>query len=47
VEEPALEVGRKSCEFLLNHINKKNFPPQELTLPTRLVVRESTQKRLH
>jgi LacI family transcriptional regulator len=43
VEEPALEVGRKSCEFLLNHINKKNFPPQELTLPTRLVVRESTQ----
>lgn len=45
VEEPALEVGRKSCEFLLNHINKKNFPLQELTLPTRLVVRESTSRK--
>ena len=45
IEEPALEVGRKSCEFLLNHINKKNFPPQELTLPTKLVVRESTTRK--
>jgi LacI family transcriptional regulator len=44
VEEPALEIGRKSCEFLLNHINKKNFPVQELTLPTRLIVRESTSR---
>jgi len=44
VDEPAFEVGRKCCEFLLNHINKKNFPPQELTLPTRLVVRESTRR---
>jgi len=44
IEEPALEVGRNSCEFLLNHINKKNFIPRELTLPTRLVVRESTKK---
>jgi LacI family transcriptional regulator len=43
IEEPALEVGRKSCEFLLNHISKKNFTPRELTLPTRLIVRESTQ----
>jgi len=45
VEEPALEVGRKSCEFLLNHINKKNFPPQELTLPTKLIIRESTSRK--
>lgn len=45
VEEPALEVGRKSCEFLLNHIRKKNFAVQELTLPTRLIVRESTKRK--
>jgi LacI family transcriptional regulator len=44
VEEPALEIGRKSCEFLLNHINKKNFQVQELTLPTKLIVRESTMR---
>jgi len=45
VEEPALEIGRKSCEFLLNHIRKKNFAVQEVTLPTRLIVRESTKRK--
>lgn len=44
---PALEVGSKSCELLLSHISKKHFEPQELILPGRLIVRESTLKTPH
>ena len=39
---PALEVGSQSCELLLKHISKKHFEPQELILPGKLIVREST-----
>ena len=39
---PALEVGSNSCELLLKHISKKHFEPQELILPGKLIVREST-----
>jgi LacI family transcriptional regulator len=46
VAEPALEIGRQSCELLLKHINKKNFTPKEVVLPTKLIVRESTLKRV-
>lgn len=45
VAEPALEIGRKSCELLLKHINKKHFTPQEVILPGTLIIRESTLKR--
>lgn len=45
VAEPALEIGRKSCELLLKHITKKNFSPQEIILPGKLMIRESTMKR--
>ncbi|MEX2235293.1 MAG: LacI family DNA-binding transcriptional regulator [Cyclobacteriaceae bacterium] len=44
---PALEVGSKSCELLLKHISKKHFEPEELILPGRLIVRESTLKTPH
>jgi LacI family transcriptional regulator len=42
IAEPAFEIGRKSCELLLRHIAKKNFIPEEVILPGKLIVREST-----
>jgi LacI family transcriptional regulator len=45
IAEPALEIGRKSCELLLKHINKKNFAPQEIILPGKLIIRKSALKR--
>lgn len=44
IAEPAAEIGRKSCELLLKHIAKKNFIPEEIILPGKLLVRESTQR---
>lgn len=44
VAEPAYEVGKKSCELLLKHINKKTFTGEELVLSGELIVRESTLK---
>lgn len=44
IAEPAREIGSKSCELLLKHICKKNFEPQEVILPGRLIVRESTMR---
>jgi LacI family transcriptional regulator len=45
VAEPALEIGQKSCELLLKHINKKHYTPKEVILPGKLIIRESTLKR--
>ena len=45
VAEPAFEIGKKSCELLLKHITKKNFVPQEVILPGKLIVRESTSRK--
>lgn len=42
VAEPAFEIGRISCELLLNHLHKKSFEPKEITLPAELIVRESS-----
>lgn len=42
VAEPALDIGKKSCELLMNHIKKSQFPPQEIILPAKLLAREST-----
>jgi LacI family transcriptional regulator len=42
IAEPAVEIGRKSCELLLRHIVKKNFIPEEVILPGKLIIREST-----
>ena len=44
VAEPAFEIGQRSCELLLKHITKKNFEPQEVILPAKLIVRESTRR---
>jgi len=44
VEEPGMEIGRKSCELLMKHIFKKYFIAEEVILPTKLIIRESTQR---
>jgi LacI family transcriptional regulator len=44
IAEPAYEIGRKSCEILIKHIQKSNFPIQEIILPTELIIRESTMR---
>jgi LacI family transcriptional regulator len=41
IAEPAFDIGKISCELLLKHIKKKHFPPQEVILPGKLIVRES------
>jgi DNA-binding LacI/PurR family transcriptional regulator len=45
IAEPAYEIGRKSCEVLIKHIQKQSYPTQEISLPTELIIRESTQRR--
>lgn len=44
IEEPAAEIGRKSCELLIKHITNKHFLPKEIILPTTLIVRESSRR---
>ena len=44
VEEPALEIGMKSCELLLKQINKKGTPPETLVLQGKLIIRASANK---
>jgi LacI family transcriptional regulator len=45
ISVPSFDIGRFSCELLLKHIKKKNFHPQEITLPGELIVRESTMRK--
>ncbi|MGC1241468.1 MAG: LacI family DNA-binding transcriptional regulator [Chryseosolibacter sp.] len=42
IAEPAFEIGTKSAELLIQHITKKNFSANEVVLPGKLIVREST-----
>ncbi|MBN9299780.1 MAG: LacI family DNA-binding transcriptional regulator [Filimonas sp.] len=44
IAEPAFEIGKKSAELLLKHIGKRNFIPEDVILPGKLIVRESTQR---
>lgn len=44
IAEPALDIGKKSCELLLKHIAKAHFHPQEITFPGKLIVRESSKR---
>lgn len=44
IAEPAFDIGRISCELLLKHLSKKQTPIQEIILPGKLMVRESTQR---
>lgn len=45
IEEPALEIGKQSCQLLLKHISKRNFIPEEIILNGKLIVRESSSKK--
>lgn len=45
VAEPAYEVGKQSCELLLQHVvRKNNFQVREIILPGVLIARESTRR---
>lgn len=44
IEEPALEIGKMSCELLLKHIRNKHFLPKEIILPGTLIIRESSKR---
>lgn len=46
IAEPAYEIGRTSCEILIKHIQKQSYPAQEISLPTELIIRESTQRAM-
>ena len=42
VESPAWELGRRSCEILIQHINKESYPIQSEVIKSRLIIRESS-----
>ena len=42
---PAFDIGKISCELLFKHIKKSNFHPEEIILPGKLIVRESSIKK--
>ncbi len=44
VEEPAFEIGQKSCELLIKHLNNKNFTPEQIVLSGNLIERNSTKR---
>ena len=44
VEEPAFEIGRKSCQLLIKHLKNSDFETQELLLPCKLVLRDSAAR---
>ena len=43
IEEPAYQIGRKSCELLLKHIKNKDFETREIILPAKLIERQSVK----
>jgi LacI family transcriptional regulator len=45
VIQPALEMGQRAAELLLDLVEKKSKSPayQTVTLPTELVIRDSTK----
>jgi len=46
VEQPAQELGRMATELMLKQLDdREGFEPQTLTLPTRLVVRNSSKRK--
>lgn len=45
VESPAWELGRKSCEILIQHIKKEDYPVQSEVIKSKLIIRESSLKR--
>jgi DNA-binding LacI/PurR family transcriptional regulator len=45
VREFPEELGKHLAEFVLRRIQEPNRKPQQLTIPTRVVMRESTRAR--
>lgn len=45
IAEPAFEIGKLSCELLIKHITKKHFHAEEIILPGKLIVRESSGRK--
>ena len=43
VREFPEELGKHLSEFVLNRIQDPDRPPQQLTIPTRVVLRKSTR----
>ncbi|WP_104382849.1 LacI family DNA-binding transcriptional regulator [Sphingobacterium sp. HMA12] len=44
IEEPAMEIGRKSCALLIRHIKNLDFEVQDIILPGKLIQRDSTKR---
>ncbi len=44
VAEPAYQIGQISCELLIKHIKKDNFPAEQVILSCELIERESSCK---
>ncbi|QIH32938.1 MULTISPECIES: LacI family DNA-binding transcriptional regulator [Sphingobacterium] len=44
IEEPAMEIGRKSCALLIRHIKNRDFEVQDIILPGKLIQRDSTNR---
>ena len=44
IAEPAFDIGKIGCEILMKNIKKRNFLPEEITLPCPLIIRESTSR---
>ncbi|MGV8096171.1 MAG: LacI family DNA-binding transcriptional regulator [Mangrovibacterium sp.] len=44
IEEPAFDIGKKSCELLIKHITNKHFLPKEIILAGTLIIRDSSRK---
>lgn len=45
VEQPSYEIGRRGVELLLDRIDNPGAPRVRLKLPTKLVIRDSSQRR--
>ncbi|MEQ7799218.1 LacI family DNA-binding transcriptional regulator [Pedobacter sp. ASV1-7] len=45
IAEPAFEIGKLSCELLIRHITKKHFHAEEIVLPGKLIIRESSCRK--
>ncbi len=41
IEEPAFDIGKRSCALLIRHLKNKDFEIQDIVLPGKLVVRDS------
>lgn len=41
IEEPAFEIGCRSCQLLIRHIKNKDFEPREILIPGKLIERQS------